>query len=230
MLFKHVLRSIFLDYILDRTIPLHPFRDQVKINNQGLECIDKTYLGIKVNSGLTMTKHIDHLFRTAFNMVFTLYKIRHYIDVHTAVLIFKAHVLSNLSTDQFFVLGQTKAHWIGYKNLLIEACIYIHKLIRRPRDSTYICLRRPRDSYVFEIHTEAKALPLKIRRNIVLMKLMYNLAHSEPKVIIIGTGVRPRSTGSAKIPIPFPYTEWFRKSIAYQGPSRWLNLPNFLKI
>lgn len=32
-----------------------------------------------------------------------------------------------------------------------------------------------------------------------------------------------------KLPIPFPRKGRFYKSISYQGPSRWLALPNSLK-
>lgn len=190
--------------------------NQVKIDNQGLECVDNyTYLGIKVDSSLTMSKHIDHLFNSALIMVFTLCKIRPYIDTHTAILIFKAHILSRIEYGSVFCIGANKS-----------SLDRLQKLVNR---SLRICLRKPRDSSVFGLHTEAKVLPLRIRRNIVLMKLLYKLAYKGQEAVSRVTGARTRSTASINLPIPFPKTEWFRRNIAYQGPSRWLNLPTFLR-
>lgn len=38
-----------------------------------------------------------------------------------------------------------------------------------------------------------------------------------------------RSLTSNNVPVPFPNLEWFRKSVSYQGPSRWNNLPIVFK-
>lgn len=109
--------------------------NQIKTNNKGLECDDSyTYLGIKVDSGLTMTKNIDHLFRSALTMMFTLYKIRPYIDTRTAILIFKAHVLSRIECGSVFCIGANKS-----------SLDRLQKLVNR---SLCICLKRLNDSNV----------------------------------------------------------------------------------
>lgn len=190
--------------------------NQVKINGVGIECVNLyTYLGIKVDSNLSMTKHVDHLFRTALSMVFTLYKIRPYIDIHTAILIFKAHILSRVEYGSIFCSWANKSH--------LEK---LQKLVNR---SIRVCLKRPRDANVFTLHVDAKVLPLRIRRNIVLMKLMFGLKSKEGNNERANKRVVTRSSTLCNLSIPFPNTEWFRKSISYQGPSRWCNLPTELK-
>lgn len=125
-----------------------------------------TYLGIRVDSNLCMTYHIDHLFRSALTMVFTLYKIRPYIDANTAVLIFKAHILARVEYGSLFCIGANRSH--------LEK---LQKLVNR---SLRICLKRPRDASLLALHIDAKVLPFRVRRNIVLVQLMFDVYIIKP--------------------------------------------------
>lgn len=117
-------------------------------------------LGIRLESGLTMKDLLDHRYRAARSMVFTLANIRKYIDTKTAVLIFKAHILSRVEYGSELCVGANN--------------IYLERLQKLINKSLRICLLRLRDSNVYDIHVGAKVLPLKIRRNIALMKLMFS--------------------------------------------------------
>lgn len=61
---------------------------------------------------------------------------------------------------------------------------------------------------------------------------MYQILTESDNVNLLDIVVVKRVTRGSQFitpKIPVPKTEWFRKSIAYQGPSRWLNLPTHLK-
>lgn len=64
------------------------------------------------------------------------------------------------------------------------------------------------------MHVMARILPLKLRRNIALLKLMYTSLQSSPNMVNKGS---TRSAGVRNFPIPFPRSELFRNSVAYQG-------------
>lgn len=69
----------------------------IKINDVALEQVKNyTYLGIRLDSNLSMKGHLEHLYRAALPMVYSLANIRKFINNKTAVLIFKAHILSRL--------------------------------------------------------------------------------------------------------------------------------------
>lgn len=154
-----------------KILPYYPQRSDtflpnyvIKIDGVGLESVDSyTYLGILIDSGLTMTNNIDHLFCSALTMVFTLYKIRPYIDEHTAILIFKAHILSRVEYGSVFCIGANKVH--------------LDKLQKLVNRNLCICLRKPRDFSVFQMHISAKFLPLRIRRQMVLIKCQHKSNH-----------------------------------------------------
>lgn len=94
-----------------------------------------------------------------------------------------------------------------------------------------ICLLKPRDTNVYDMHIESKLFPQSIRRNIALMKLMFDKILDEKSGSTPG-GERIRTRGDAqiKLPVPFPRSSWFHRSVTYQGPSRSLALPKFLKV
>lgn len=69
----------------------------VYLNGIKLEIVEEfVYLGIRLDSQLSFNSHVDHLFHSAMNMIFTLKTIRPFVDKNTALIIFKAHILSRL--------------------------------------------------------------------------------------------------------------------------------------
>lgn len=189
---------------------------KICINDETLELVNVyTYLGIRLDSRLTMKNHLDHLYRAATSMVFSLSHIRKYIDTNTAILIFKAHILSRIEYGNVLC--------IGANNTELER---LQKLINK---GLRICLLKPCDANVYNMHIEAKLFPQSIRRNIALMKLMFGITLDEnPNVSSAGERVRTRGDDHSKIMIPFPRSSWFHRSVSYQVPSRWLALPKSL--
>lgn len=156
----------------------------IYINGVILEQVNVyTYLGIRLDSHLTMKNHLDHLYHSAIPMMFSLYIIRRFIDTKTAVLIFKAHVLSRWEYGSELCIG-TNNPWLE---------------------------------------------KLMVRRNIALMKLMYDRLSKLKRPNDSNERIVTRGERVKKLPIPFERSNWFYKSITYQGPSRWLKLPSSLK-
>lgn len=83
----------------------------IHINGEILEYVNMyTYLGLSLDSQLTIKNHLEHLYRAAILMVFSLASIRKYIDTRTAILIFKAHILSRLEYGSVLCTGVNKIY------------------------------------------------------------------------------------------------------------------------
>lgn len=73
---------------------------------------------------------------------------------------------------------------------------------------------------VYDMHIKARLLP---QSNIALMKLMFGkIMDEKPNMTIVNNRVRTRGDDYLR-------SSWFHRSVTYQGPSRWLALPNSLK-
>lgn len=95
----------------------------------------------------------------------------------------------------------------------------LQKLVNR---ALRIWLRECIYANVFDLHCQAKLLPLAIRRQIVLMDLMYvRLNPTDAKRKSELTRWSKRITKGPSCECSFPKSEIFRKSIAYQGAARW---------
>lgn len=67
------------------------------LNGTKLEIVARfVYFGIRLDSQLSFNEHVEHLYHSARNMVFTLNHIRSCMDRNTAIIIFKSHILSRL--------------------------------------------------------------------------------------------------------------------------------------
>lgn len=73
-------------------------KDQcIIINGHVLECVTAyNYLGIRIDCNLRMHAHLTHFYRSTVNMLYSLCKLRKFMDKKTAIILFKAHILSRL--------------------------------------------------------------------------------------------------------------------------------------
>lgn len=139
------------------------------LNGCKLECVATyTYLGIIIDCNLSLNQTIDKLFNSAISMVYMLGKIRQFIYTKTAVIILKSHILSQLEYGSILAIGANK----GYLDK-------VQKLINR---SLRICYKKPIDTRVYELHVMGKILPLRIRRQIGISKLMFQVLTEKESV------------------------------------------------
>lgn len=77
------------------------------------------------------------------------------------------------------------------------------------------------------MHIEAKVLPLRIRRNIALLKLLYSTLR-DPVYDQSRQSLPKYDTRSSRVinfALPRPRSEGYKKSVTYQGKKRWSELP-----
>lgn len=84
----------------------------------------------------------------------------------------------------------------------------------------------------YKLHTMAKLLPLRLRRKIALLKLMFvknmDLKMKQCEGIENRLG-RTRQSKFNFVKCDFPKTEWFKSTASYLGPKYWEILPTRLK-
>lgn len=72
------------------------------LNGKKIGFVDSyRYLGIEIDNCLTMKKHLDSIVKKARPMLFTLAKVRYYIDEHTAILMRKSYIQPILEIGLF---------------------------------------------------------------------------------------------------------------------------------
>lgn len=87
----------------------------------------------------------------------------------TAVIIFKSFILSRFEYGGIFCIG-SNAGMIDRLQKLVNRCLRF-------------CIKLPFDYNVAEIHIIAKLLPLKIRRNISLLKIMFEESQDCSRIV-----------------------------------------------
>ena len=119
-----------------------------------------SYLGIVLDNKLQFNDHIKNNIKKAGHKVYMLSRIRQYIDTHTALTIFKAMILP----------------YIEYGNIFNGTCneAYQHKLQVIQNSGLKIALSRNILYRTVDLHIEAKLLPCKYRRLIMLQKTTFN--------------------------------------------------------
>ena len=141
----------------------------------------------------------------ASNKLYQLRKIRGCITTKCALSIYKAMVLPIFEYGGIYLSSCTETEQTKLQRLQNQALRIIYK----------------RDNYsnVYDLHNTARILPLKMRREMALLKIMFNRVH-----INQGLQVRQLTTRSHDGPImevPKPYSSKYIKSVAYRGPVLW---------
>lgn len=77
------------------------------------------------------------------------------------------------------------------------------------------------------LHGQSKVLPLKLRGTLELRKLMYRVSRKQPKYD--GLTAITRSQNAFPIRLVATKSNSFLKSISYQGPRLWSDLPGQTK-
>lgn len=153
-------------------------------------------------------------------MVYNLGLIRKYLSNDSAVIVFKAFILSRIEYGSIFCARKS----------IIER---LQKIVNR---SLRICYRAKYDESNFNLHVRAQLLPLRLRRKIATLNQMYlvNQRLAKERERNVTTELRSlrmptRQSKSNFIKCEFPRSEWYRKSLVYQGPRYWEILPTRLK-
>ena len=188
---------------------------EVNVNGVKLEFVKSfSYLGITIDTKLQFNEHIKNATRNAGHKVYMLSRIRHCINKKTALAIFKSMILPYLEYGNIFY--GTCSEFNKYKLQVIQ------------NNGLKIALNRNVLYNTVDLHIEAKLLPCKYRRLIMLQKntfreLQGNLAKINRR------DVCTRADDATLIHVTRPKSELYKKSNCYNGAIIWNNLPVYIR-
>ena len=133
-----------------------------------------------------------------------------------------------------------KAAILIYKNILEYADVFLYAAPQRIRKKLQTlqnkalrsALCKSKYTRSLELHNEANILKLKDRRHVHVLLHMFQLAQMPDFKLWKAhkpVGVRTRSSKKKLLTLRKPTNEKYKKSITYQGPKLWNNLPGYMQ-
>lgn len=163
------------------------------------------YLGIMLDSTLTFRAHIDKIIAGCNQRIFSLAKIRKYVPLHVAVLIYKAVVMSKLNYGGMLCLGAAKSH-----------------LARLQKLQNRICHCASRYTSNIKLHTISYSNVLSVypRRKLDVYKCMFGRMMELERNPPVDENCPTTRFSSSRPPSYIrPNCERFLSSITYQAPT-----------
>ena len=137
---------------------------ELKVNKKNLErVLSYNYLGVMLDPSLTFEKHVTRLIGRVADKIKQLQKMRFFMNVKAATLIYKNMVLPILEYGDIFLSAASK---INRKRLQILQ----NRALR-------IANGVDRDTEIEDLHTQSKLMKLKTRRRQHLLQFIYNYTH-----------------------------------------------------
>ena len=172
------------------------------------------YLGITLDSTLSLKQHLSNVTRTVSHKIYVLSRVRKYLSDRAALLVYKSMVLP----------------YLDYGDIVYsKACASeLERLQRLQNRALKLCLRVTRFEETETIHRRTKVPLLCNRRKEHLLSYMYkqkDLGHGLEKSVR-GT----RSADAPKFVLPSPNLQCYKGSIEYSGAKAWNSLPKPLKL
>lgn len=121
-----------------------------------------SYLGFQLDERLTFPDLIEIVSMASNQKIFWLAKIRKFLDIQTAVRLYKSIIKAKLQYGSLL-----------YLNASLKESKRIQKLQNR---ALRICLMADQYTSNLIMHREAGVLPIELRRKLELYKLMYRMS------------------------------------------------------
>ena len=167
------------------------------------------YLGVTIDENLTFNCHINNVIKSANHKLYLLKRIRRFLNIETAVLLYKSHVLPILEYGSILFMKSSIKHLERLQviqNMGIKTALEVSK-----RANTNM------------IHKQVNLNLLDERREIQLLKYMF-LKTKNPVFLDKGNNGRiTRSLSSVKLKVPHFLNSIAQKSVYYQGSNLWNN-------
>ena len=186
---------------------------EIKIEDSPLVKVSSyKYLGVTLDEQLNYNLHVTRLIGSVTAKLNQFRRMRSFLNTKAAVLVYKCMLLPVLEYGDIFL---TTASVINKKRLQVLQ----NKGLR-------CALQLGSETSVDNLHEEANILSLKFRREQHLLNHMFDQAQNQnslrPEPL---SNIRTRSHKKRLLKIKRPYTEKFKKSLAYAGPKKWNSLP-----
>lgn len=189
----------------------------VTLNNNKLNYVDEfNYLGITLDVKLTFRNHLQHIMSRLNHKMILLGNIRPFIDTRTALIIYKAHLLSLVEYGAIFI------------DSLPVNCL--HKLQRVQNRCLRTCFLADKSTSNVTLHEKAKLLPLRLRRQEATSKFVFKKIRHSPDILCEPIRHGNRSSFKRLIKLTMPKSNRFRNCISYAGLLAWNRLPESLRM
>ena len=169
------------------------------------------YLGITLDRQLNFGLHVNGIVSSVTEKLKQFQRMRSFMTYEAALLVYKSMLLPVLEYGDIFLSAATAVNRTRLQTL--------------QNRGLRCALGRGIETSNDELHSMADLLELKYRREQHLYNFMYN-SSLDPKCLKkIQTAYCTRASKKKTLKIRHPVTERFKKSIAYNGPKKWNNLP-----
>lgn len=165
------------------------------------------YLGILLNSSLTLSDQINHTIGHVTGKLNSLSLLRAYISDRVAITIYKATILP----------------LIEYANIThsLVSSKQLQKMQRLQNRALRIVYRHISDVNISDLHIRANLGTLAQRAYRQTLCLMYRRAHQSDYYPTVTNDGITRASDKIKFLLPRPTTERFKKFPIYYGASLW---------
>lgn len=172
------------------------------------------YLGIDLDSQLTMGLHVQNVINRVKPLLYQLGKLRYFINESTALCIYKSFILPNLEIGNYLLDGVVSNQTKKLQKVQNQALRTIYRTT--PLHPSY------------SLHLLANLLSLDFRKVACLLRIInIKLLKGDGvfKVANRDTRTRDGVRVGVKLATDFPRLERFKRSINYNGPAIWNSLP-----
>ena len=179
------------------------------LNNNRLERVTSyKYLALTLDMNLNYNKHLENCLKLISHKAYLLNKIRMYINMHTAVTIYKTMILPVMEYGDVIYDG---ANQKLLKNLQNSQ----NRILR-------VCVQRNHYTSMELLHRLCKISMLKERR--VLHINLYMFKQKDNSDIVNNRNVRTRAHDAILFTTVKPSNEKYKRNIFYKGALLWNNL------
>ena len=182
------------------------------LNDSALpSCATYPYLGVELDSKLSLTPHIRKLKKSLGNKIYKISKLRKNMSLAITIKVYKVMILPSIEYCSFYTGSAHSAELI--------------KLQRLQNHALRICTRTGiRNRSVNDLHTECNVDMLERRRKIQLLQIMWKKAHGGEA--LEQREVRTRGDVKIKFAKRRANTSFYQKSPYYRGVTLWDKLDN----
>ena len=186
---------------------------KIKFGEDTLQTVTSyNYLGVTLDNQLNYNLHITKVTNLVTGKLNQFRRMRKFLTTKAALMVYKGMLLPLLEYGDIFLVG---------------ASVCNRKRLQILQNKGLRCaLNKDIDTNVCDLHSEANLLKLQYRREQHILNYMYEFAQNPTnRKPTSKLTMKTRSSGKVLLRVKHPYTEKFRKSLAYKGPKKWNNLP-----
>ena len=186
---------------------------KIMLNGVPLQVVSEyKYLGVTLDNYLTFNLHVNRIIGSVTAKLKQFQRMRSFLNAKAALMVYKNMLLPMLEYGDVFLSATT--------------CLNRKRLQIIQNKGLRCALNKDIETSIDDLHVEANVLKLKFRREQHLLNFMFDraldpkLLKTKPKHSIV-----TRSSRKRLMKLKRPYTEKFKKSLAYRGPKKWNALP-----